>query len=139
MALPLQETCIREVKNIILYHIKPQKAPGYDLITGAVLRELPRKGFRVLTQIYNAILRLEHFPSYWKIGQIIMIAKPGKDPTEVTSYRPISLLPLLSKILKKTTIATVESHPYNTSIDPGSSVRISVTTRNVRTGAPISA
>jgi len=32
---------------------------------------------------------------------LIMIAKPGKDPTEVTSYRPISLLPLLSRILEK--------------------------------------
>jgi len=30
-----------------------------------------------------------------------MIAKPGKNPSEVTSYRPISLLPLLSKILEK--------------------------------------
>jgi hypothetical protein len=30
-----------------------------------------------------------------------MIAKPGKTPSEVTSYRPISLLPLLSKILEK--------------------------------------
>jgi hypothetical protein len=33
-------------------------------------------------------------------GQI-MIAKPGKNPTEITSHRPISLLPLLSKILEK--------------------------------------
>jgi hypothetical protein len=30
-----------------------------------------------------------------------MIAKPGKTPAGVTSYRPISLLPLLSKILEK--------------------------------------
>jgi hypothetical protein len=30
-----------------------------------------------------------------------MIVKPGKNPTEVTLYRPIGLLPLLSKILEK--------------------------------------
>ena len=30
-----------------------------------------------------------------------MIPKPGKDPTDVASYRPIRLLPLLSKILEK--------------------------------------
>jgi hypothetical protein len=30
-----------------------------------------------------------------------MIVNPGKNPTDVTSYRPISLLSLLSKILEK--------------------------------------
>jgi hypothetical protein len=35
------------------------------------------------------------------MGQIIMIAKPGKNPSDLTPYRPISLLPLLSKILEK--------------------------------------
>jgi hypothetical protein len=30
-----------------------------------------------------------------------MILKPGKQPTEVTSYRPISLLSIISKILEK--------------------------------------
>ena len=30
-----------------------------------------------------------------------MIAKPGKNPHGITSYRPISFLPLLSKILEK--------------------------------------
>ena len=101
MALPLQKPCISEVKNIIQYNTNPTKAPGYDLLTGTVLKELSQKGIRALTQIYNAILRLEYFPRYWKIGQIITIAKPGKDPTEVTSYRPISLLPLLPKTLEK--------------------------------------
>jgi hypothetical protein len=78
--------------------------PGYDLITGKLLKELPRKGIRAITQIYNAIFRLEYFPCHWKIGQIIMIAKPGKNPSEPTSYTPISLLPLLPKILEKITV-----------------------------------
>jgi hypothetical protein len=30
-----------------------------------------------------------------------MIQKPGLNPTDVASYRPISLLPILSKILEK--------------------------------------
>jgi hypothetical protein len=30
-----------------------------------------------------------------------MILKPGKNPTDITSYRPISLLPVISKILEK--------------------------------------
>jgi hypothetical protein len=36
-----------------------------------------------------------------------MILKPGKDPTDVTSYRPISLLPVTSKILEKLLLSTL--------------------------------
>ena len=36
----------------------------------------------------------------WKISQIILIAKPGKHLTLQSSYRPISLLPCLSKLFE---------------------------------------
>jgi hypothetical protein len=57
--------------------IHPKKAPGYDLITGKVLQELSQKDLRPITHIYNAILRIAYFPCQCKVGQIIMIAKPG--------------------------------------------------------------
>ena len=34
-------------------------------------------------------------------AEVIMVPKPGKPPTEITSYAPISLLPMLSKVLEK--------------------------------------
>ncbi|GBO43499.1 RNA-directed DNA polymerase from mobile element jockey [Araneus ventricosus] len=43
-------------------------------------------------------MTLGHFPTGWKTATVVPILKPGKDPTDTTSYRPISLLPSLSKI-----------------------------------------
>ena len=36
----------------------------------------------------------------WQISQIILIAKPGKDLTLRSTYRPISLLPCFSKLFE---------------------------------------
>jgi hypothetical protein len=79
----------------------PHKAPGYDLITGEILKYLPRKAIVLLTTLDNRMLHLSYFPTQWKFAQIIMIAKPGKPPTEAAFYRPISLLTILSKIFER--------------------------------------
>jgi len=71
------------------------------LITGKILKLLSQKGLRAITQIYNVIIQTDYFPCQWKVGQIIMIVKPGKNPNNMTSYCPISLLPTVSKILEK--------------------------------------
>jgi hypothetical protein len=47
------------------------------------------------------MLRLGYYPIQWKLAQIIMVDKRGKHPTETNSYRPISLLSILSKIFEK--------------------------------------
>jgi hypothetical protein len=41
-------------------NINPHKAPGYDLITGKILRQLPRKAIVLLTTIYNSMLRITY-------------------------------------------------------------------------------
>jgi len=65
------------------------------------LRQLPRKVIVKLTYLYNAAFRLRYVTSYWKTAEVIMVLKPGKPATGVASYRPISLLPLLYKLLEK--------------------------------------
>jgi hypothetical protein len=62
MALPMKKICINDFKNVIQYKINPKKAPGYDLITGKILKERFQKGLRAITQIYNSILQTEYFP-----------------------------------------------------------------------------
>ena len=78
-----------------------KKAPDYDLITGRILKELPEVGLRAITFIYNSVMQTGYFPAQWKVSQIITILKPGKTADEFTSYRPISLLPILSKLFEK--------------------------------------
>lgn len=101
MSLPIPAFKPSEVKYTIDLEINKKKAPGYDLITGKVLQELPRKGIMLITLIFNALLRLEYFPQQWKVAQLVMVHKPGKPPNEVSSYRPISLLPVASKLFEK--------------------------------------
>jgi hypothetical protein len=58
---------ITEVRNA-LNKLRPTKSPGYDLITGKVLQELPETGMRAITQLFNGILRTGHYPNQWKVS-----------------------------------------------------------------------
>jgi hypothetical protein len=78
-----------EVKNVINNNINPKKAPGFDLITGEVIQQLPRKAIVKITNLINAAFRLKYVPRLWKVAEVIMIPKPGKPPHEAASYRPI--------------------------------------------------
>lgn len=51
--------------------------------------------------MFNSVLRLTHFPTQWKLAKIIMVLKPNKQENYVTSYRPISLLPVISKVFER--------------------------------------
>ncbi|KAH8273408.1 hypothetical protein KR026_003783, partial [Drosophila bipectinata] len=89
MSLPIKSIKYEEVVTEIK-ELNNKKAPGPDKINGITLKSLPKKCIQFITLIFNAILRLDHFPSQWKCAEIIMILKPNKVETELTSYRPIT-------------------------------------------------
>ncbi|GBM13938.1 putative RNA-directed DNA polymerase from transposon BS [Araneus ventricosus] len=78
--------------------LRINKAPGIDGINNKRIKNLPFYTILTITTIIHKIMTLGHFPTRWKTATVVPILKPGKDPTDSTSYRPISLLPSLSKI-----------------------------------------
>ena len=51
-----------------------------------------------MSRLFNNLFEIGHFPSIWKIAHITAIYKRSGPKTCKTSFRPISLLPTLSKI-----------------------------------------
>jgi hypothetical protein len=47
----------KEVKEVIMKEIDIKKAPAFDLVSGKILQELSEKCYKIITFIFNAILR----------------------------------------------------------------------------------
>jgi hypothetical protein len=59
MSLPITPFSPAEVSAVIA-RINVHKAPGYNLITGKVLQELPPAAVALFTTLFNSILRLSY-------------------------------------------------------------------------------
>ncbi|GBM73337.1 Retrovirus-related Pol polyprotein from type-1 retrotransposable element R1 [Araneus ventricosus] len=77
------------------------KAPGIDGIDNLILKSLNKEFPDLLHSLFNKCLETSTFPDSFKISNIILFQKLGKDPKLPTSYRPIALLPTLGKALEK--------------------------------------
>jgi Reverse transcriptase (RNA-dependent DNA polymerase)/Endonuclease-reverse transcriptase len=86
-----------------------KKAPGPDSISNTALRLSPKKAVLHLTKLFNSCLRLEHFPSPWKLATVIMIPKHGKNPTNPSNHRPISLLNTMAKLFETLILSRLKS------------------------------
>lgn len=107
----------KEIK-LLLKNLKNKKAPGGDKIGNQLLKHLPRRSIIVLARIFSACLRLCYFPKNWKHALITAIPKPGKDITNPVNYRPISLLPTMSKLLERIILVRLEQHLQTAQIIP---------------------
>lgn len=105
----------RQIKDI-LQDLKNKKAPGIDGINNLCLKNLPKRGIKVLTGIINACLKLQYYPTKWKESKIIAIGKPNKPSDSPSSYRPISLLSAISKILEKVLKIKLTQHTEDSNI-----------------------
>ena len=78
-----------------------KSAPGNDGISNRIVSNSPENIKEIILKIFQFSLKLGHIPKSWKAAKIIMIHKRGKPKQEFTSYRPVSLLNCLAKLLEK--------------------------------------
>ena len=76
-------------------------ATGPDEVHYQMLKHLPQKSLKALSDIFNDMWETGKFPESWELATIIPIPKPGKDHAEPNSYRPIALTSCLCKTLER--------------------------------------
>ena len=90
-----QETILKLLKNI-----DESKAAGLDNLSGKFLKDGASVLAKPISQICNLSIKYSQFPSNCKIAKLKPLFKKGSK-TAPKNYRPISLLPLISKIIEK--------------------------------------
>ena len=84
----------------LLTSLNLTKASGSDGISATMLRNTACSIAPAIVMLFNMSISTGKLPSAWKLSAIVPIPKSG-DNTNVSNYRPISLLPILSKLLEK--------------------------------------
>ena len=84
-------------------------SPGYDNIDSKLLVSVQPHIVKPLTYIFNLSLEKGTVPSELKVAKIIPIYKDD-DPAVFNHYRPISILPVISKVLEKLVYQKLVKH-----------------------------
>lgn len=93
-----------------IWSLNTTKASGLDGLTGRMLRSLwtavPEKVF----DLFKSCAEEGIFPDSWKWANLAILLKaPEKDKNDVSSYRPISLIPTMGKVLERLMIGQLEA------------------------------
>ena len=94
-----QEVDEKSISHII-DKLSPKSSHGHDGLTSKVLKAINHEICRAIAIIMNQSLNTGTFPDKLKLAKVIPIFKKG-DKTICDNYRPISLLPTISKIFER--------------------------------------
>ena len=85
------------------YAVDAKNSCGYDDISSIFLKRITTSIIKPLTIVINQVLNNGIFPDKLKIAKVVPIFKSG-DCGLTNNYRPISLLPVISKVIEKLSI-----------------------------------
>ena len=90
----------KEYIEKFLKHIDVSKATGCDNIGPRLLKIAAPHIAETITYICNQSIKTSHFPEKWKEAKVTPLHKGGPKE-DINNYRPISILPVISKLLEK--------------------------------------
>ena len=90
-------------------NLKTNKATGHDQIPARAVKGSAEILCQPFSCLVNFLFETEKVPANWKLGEIVPVH--WKDCTLTkTNYRPITILPVLSKVFKKLVHSRLASH-----------------------------
>ena len=102
----LEEFTLPELNSALTF-MKTGKACGLDGITTEEILHFGPKSKAWILCLFNKCASENRIPKQWRKARVVALLKPGKDPTERKSYRPISLLCILYKLYERLIMARI--------------------------------
>ena len=98
-----------EIVRTILNSLKVNKAAGLDKISARMIKDAEYELAPSITYLVNKSIMDGIVPALWKIARITPVYK-AEDKLLVENYRPISVLPVVSKVLEKVVYTQLCAH-----------------------------
>ena len=95
----LHQVTENQVERVIR-SLPSNKAPGMDKISSRILKDSLPSTLTTITHIVNNSFVTNTFARAWKTAEVTPILKCG-NPDVPNNYRPISLLPIVSKVTER--------------------------------------
>ena len=113
----LRDTCPDEIKKLV-EALPNNKSASSDNITYEHLKHGGPVLISCISKLFNAIIKTERFPVTFKAGLTVTIYKGnGKPYSDPSSYRAISLLPVMSKLFEKLLMLRFEETSIRNSLN----------------------
>ena len=84
----------------IIQNLKNSKSSGLDCLDTYIIKLVSSHILPAITHVVNLSIREASFPKAWKLAKVAPQLKKD-DPLNPKNYRPVALLPVLSKILER--------------------------------------
>ena len=101
---------VQQVHNIIS-NLRGSKATGLDFVDVKNMKGISTEISPCLAHIINLSITTNTFPDVYKHAKVVPLLKsPEKSPLNCSSYRPVALLPVLSRVVEKALFLQISNY-----------------------------
>ena len=106
---PTNFLCTDHMVHELIVNLDIRKSSGTDDVSARMLKATADITTPTLTRLFNMSIWTGLFLDCWKTARIVPIPKKGSN-TNPGNYRPVSILPILSKVFERIIYTLVSKH-----------------------------